>query len=154
MIAESAVPYLLACSAGVYLAAAFLLVFKRWTPPQRVPALLWSAALAIFALNRGLEALSRLSAVLLFACVSLIVLLLLRTIERRADAPLWAALTLIPFLVMLAIAIAPILSFGTVGPADSLTLRSIVFALLSLPAVVAALTALVCFRATLQSPRR
>ncbi|MDQ2681604.1 MAG: hypothetical protein M3Y21_11410 [Candidatus Eremiobacteraeota bacterium] len=154
MIAVVAMPYLLACSAGVYLAAATMLLLKRWQPPQRVPVLLWLITLAAFVLNRAVEPLSRGTAALLFIAVTLIVLQLLRKVERRIDAPLWAALVLIPFLVMLAIAIAPMLSFGKLGPADSGTLRTIVFALLALPSIVALLSALACLRITLRSPQR
>lgn len=131
------VAYLLACSAGVYLTGAVLLLFKRWEPLQQVPVWLWLATLGIFATDRLVQSLDRFTAPLTVIGVALVSLQFLRTLHRGTiDTFLWAILALTPFAVMLLVAIAPFLDATNPN-----LLRPAVLYLLCVPAIAAAVAA-------------
>ncbi|MEO6914069.1 MAG: hypothetical protein ABI182_08635 [Candidatus Baltobacteraceae bacterium] len=138
------VAYLLACSAGVYLAAAVLLIVGRWQPLQRVPVWLWLATLTLFAIDRLIESLNRIAAPLVFIGIAVVLLQSLHTLRRRTiDAFLWAILALTPFAVMFVVTIEPFFDAR-----NATVFEPVVVYLLCLPVLATALAAMVRLRST------
>lgn len=108
---NAAFPYLLAGSAGAYVAAIYAMLSGRWQAPTRPEWWLLLPAFAAFALDRAYADLAFVAAPVTFACCALLLTRLLRSPQMLdARGALWVLFACVPLATAIVIVAGDFLS--------------------------------------------